>query len=282
MDGTRFDGISKLLAEQRLSRRRAVRHGAAGLAAAGLAAAGLRAAAAQEATPATGVTPTGDQAANKIQYLFLQSFESGKIAPKTGADGVYTVTLQHGLGQTLFFSDRPERIVGAAPTPTFLKGLGFAPDNPPNAALLVDAGDGALDIAVVELTNPSYDQASSTATYDLAVLQNYQRTADLQFQEAPKDLSSFPASFGGAHLFIDDCPDGKVDCCLPGYQDNYGTCAPDGVRGSFYPVGMCWSWSMFECVYCRGLDYYQAYCNNGGMSTDCTGACIAVPADVPL
>ncbi len=47
--------------------------------------------------------------------LFVQSFQSGSIAPVDGAEGRYTVTLEQGLGQTIYFSDRPERIVGTEP-----------------------------------------------------------------------------------------------------------------------------------------------------------------------
>jgi hypothetical protein len=65
------------------------------------------------------------QAGEKVQFLFVQSFRSGSIAPKAGTDGAYTLTLEHGLGQKIYFSDRPERVVGADPTPQFLKGFGF-------------------------------------------------------------------------------------------------------------------------------------------------------------
>jgi hypothetical protein len=62
MDASRFDGIAKIFADRRLSRREALAKGSAGLAAGALAAAGLGAAwaAAQEASPAaaTGETTT--------------------------------------------------------------------------------------------------------------------------------------------------------------------------------------------------------------------------------
>jgi hypothetical protein len=51
-------------------------------------------------------------------------------------------------------ADRRERIYGAAPTPTFLQGLGFMPDNPPNAALVMDASPDDTDVVVLELTAP--------------------------------------------------------------------------------------------------------------------------------
>ena len=63
MDANRFDVVSKLFANRRLSRREAMVKGGTALAATGLAAAGLSRAAAQAATRATaagetGVTPT--------------------------------------------------------------------------------------------------------------------------------------------------------------------------------------------------------------------------------
>ena len=74
--------------------------------------------------------------------LFIQSFQSGSVVPKDGAEGRYTLTLEQGLGHTIYFSDRPDRIVGAPRPPQFLEGLGFPDDNPPNAALVVETADG--------------------------------------------------------------------------------------------------------------------------------------------
>lgn len=261
MDQERFEMISKLFAQRRLSRRRAMQHGAAGLAAAGLTVAGLKAAAAQDGTPAAVASPAAGGEGTKTEFLFVQSFEGGSIAPKDGAEGAYTLTLQHGLGQTIYFSDRPERIVGAAPTPRFLEGLGFSPDNPPNAALVVETADGGVDIAVVELTNPSYDESSFTATYDATVLQNYDREAGLQFQEATTDLAAVAASFGSAHLFIDDCPDTAVNCYV-------------GIRelGTAGVSGTCWSWDDWQCHLCDQAALNDR-CNE--LYPDCEKQCVA-------
>ncbi len=98
MATSRFDTISKLFA-----RRKAVAVGVI----------------AQEATPAA--TTDGE----KIPYLFVQSFEGGSIAPKAAQDGTYTMTLEHGLGQTLYFADRPSRDVGAVPTSPIPPGPGL-------------------------------------------------------------------------------------------------------------------------------------------------------------
>ena len=210
MDGTQFDNVSRLFARRRLTRRQALSQSGVGLAAAGLAATGLTAAA-QDATP----EPGAPDAARAPEMLFVQSFQSGSIVPTEGADGRYTVTLEHGLGHTIYFSDRPDRIVGAAPTPQFLEGLGFFDDNPPNAALLVENAEGETDIAVVELFSPTYDEASHTATYDVAVLAGWEASTELGFTQAPSDLAALAPSFGAAHLFIDGCPDADLACVIP-------------------------------------------------------------------
>jgi hypothetical protein len=148
MDAHRFDTLAKLFAQRRLSRRGAVKGAGAGLAAGVLGSS----ASAQDATPpGDEATPVATDTVTKTAFLFVQSFQSGTITPKDSEDDRYTLTLEAGLGQTIYFSDRPERIVGATPTPQFLAGLGFPDDNPPNAALVVETGPGETDIAVVEL-----------------------------------------------------------------------------------------------------------------------------------
>jgi hypothetical protein len=250
METNRLDTVSRFFATRRLSRRQALARGGAGLAAAGLAAAGLGSASAQEATPA----PVDYDPTRKVAYLFVQSFERGAIAPKEGENGTYTVTLQHGLGQTLYFSDRPLRDVGATPTVQFLEGLGFSPKNPPNAALLVETAAGETDIAVIELTNPSYDEASFTATYDVKVLENWEDSTELGFSQAPADLAAVAPSFGAAHLFIDDCADSNLSCCP--YDDlvdygPYSTC--NNVVHDYGTVGYCYQYG--RCVPCE--PYYH-------------------------
>ncbi len=257
MDPIQFDKLSTLFATRRSSRRKAIQQGAAGLAA-GLVGAGVNAAAAQDGTPAAG------EQVDKTEFLFVQSFQSGAIAPKDDEDGAYTVTFEHGLGQTLFFSNRPERIVGAMPTVQFLESLGFSPDNPPNAAVVIGAEDGGVDIAVVELTNPSYDVSTFTATYDVRVLKNYS-SVDMPFQETSADLDSISTPFGAAHLFIDDCEDSEVYCRRQGangyvYSSNDPTL---GVRGK------CWNWNTWICEPCgpealrsECYSWYPNYCND--------------------
>ena len=138
MDPKQFDRISKLFAARRLSRRAALAAGGTAFAA-GLTTA--RVTRAQEASPeATPISDTTEE--RHSQTLFLQAFQSGSIAPKTDAEGHYVVTLDHGLGQTVYFTDRPERIVGVTPTAKFLADFGLSEGDPPNAALVVEKADG--------------------------------------------------------------------------------------------------------------------------------------------
>ena len=194
---------------------------------------------AQEATP---VAPAADHGP---AMLFIQSFESGRIAPVEGGDGRYTVTLEHGLGETIYFSDRPDRIVGSAPTDRFLEGLGFPEQNPPNAALVVETAPGETDFAVVELFAPVYDQDAATVTYEVAVLTNWEDSTDMGFNDATTDLATVAPEFGSAHLFIDDCADAEIRCLNDASRTVVGTIANDEHDG------FCYSWGAWQCLPCQ-------------------------------
>ena len=248
MDPFRIDRIAKQFAGRRFSRRQALTTGGAGLAAASLAAvAGFATGSAQDATPDAGandaildVVVDPDAPVDKTTFLFVQTYQAGTITPTEGVDGRYTLTLEQGHGQTIYFSDRPDRIVGANPTPQFLEGLGFPDDNPPNAALVVETAPGETDVAVVELFNPLYDPETQGVTYEIEVLGNWQAELEMEFHEAPTDLATLAPSFGSAQLFIDDCADGTVYCvagtkrvgnfddwAIPFcYKPQYATCHP--------------------------------------------------------
>ena len=236
-----FDQVSKRFSDTRLTRRTAV---ATSLAAGAAAVTGTGIAAAQDATPvaspeaAVVVLPPVDDTPTQ---LFVQAFQSGSLAPSTSAFGTHTVTLAQGMGQTIVFTDRPSREVGTSPTPAFLDGLGFDADNPPNAAILIDAGDGTTDIAVVELFNPSYDEATHTATYDIAVLANWQNDLELGFHEEPVDLSNVATEFGATHLFIDSCRPGAYPCVW--WNDGH-----PATKGTLQNVPVTWWYDGHGCV----------------------------------
>jgi hypothetical protein len=106
-------------------------------------------------------------AQTKPSFLFVQSAKT--IDYK---DGVMTL---HGVpAQTMFFTDRPNRVVGNVLTDKFVARWttdtspgGFA-SNPPNAAVTVFQPDGAKT-AIVELSRPRL--AGNKLSYDVKVLQ---------------------------------------------------------------------------------------------------------------
>ena len=189
------NAISKFFSELRLSRRRAVTHGGAGVAGAlitgGLApTAGL----AQGATPVTG---------ENVEFLFVQSFGGGSIVPASG-DGTYTLTLEQGLGETVFFADRPGREVGAVTTSEFITVFDETGADPPNAALV--SGDTVL---VFELTGVTYDEGAGALTYEATSIEA--DAVDIKVDEGISDIPAEETSLGTSHLFID-----SIDhCCDP-------------------------------------------------------------------
>ena len=86
-----------------------------------------------------------------VQMLFVQSATSGSYDGKR-------LTL-NGVPSTIYFSDRPERIVGHMDTGSFVsqwvKGKDSFEADPPNAVLSILGDDGAND-SVVELSNPRF------------------------------------------------------------------------------------------------------------------------------
>lgn len=212
----------------------------------GLASVSGLAARAQDATP----DPTTDDAT----FLFVQSATSGTFtvnagaatpavagSPTPGGDADYLLTLEGHTGNTVFFSDRPERIFGEASTQTFLDNLGFSVANPPNAALVTNDADGNEDILVVELIEPSYDADAGTITYGVNILSDYE--GGLDFVAGRQQDEDLAPTFGEASLFIDDCPDANPLYCLTACGASVGDL---GVRGT------CWKWSSLDCEPCSG------------------------------
>lgn len=248
MDANRFDRVSKLFGRRR-----------------------SRTAMTQEATP----TATGGDAPPG-EFLFVQTYQAGSITAKEGAEGRYTLTLEQGHGQTVYFSDRPDRFVGTAPTPQFLEGLGFSEANPPNAALVVENLAGKTDIAVVELFNPLYDPVSQGVTYEVEVLANWQAELGVGLIDAPTDLAAVEPTFGNAHLFIDDCEDRVMECVIRrgnGEEEEIET-----ISNRHYGGGFCYSARAVGCLPCTpayddiklSRAYWTSWCNG---NPECAGRC---------
>ncbi len=273
MDSSQFDRLAVRLGT-RLSRRHAL--AAAGLSALAVAAR-IQPLAAQDATPAAPpATPEpapADESAHPA-FLFVQLAESGTWAPKPGEEGVYLLTLRGTGDQTLYFSDRPDRITGTMDTERFLDALGFTPVNPPNAAVVVQTPEGTRDVLVVELFNPvstrSYgDDGEEWLTYEAKVLNAYQGEG-LEEWVPQADDDQLPQAFTNVSLFIDDCPD--IEGC---YADK----REPGSTGSFYrtyvgpvpggPYGRCFHPGDSICYPCERIDgsingmngVYSSMCN---------------------
>ena len=266
MEPRRFDALTTRLSSSRLSRRNTLQ----GTAIIVAAASPLRATAQDAATPVVdGVTLTPGA------FLFVQAAASGTFAanpavgtpmadgtPVAGGGADYLLTLEGHTGNTVYFSDRPERIFGEAPTQTVLDNLGFGIVNPPNAALVTNDADGNEDILVVELVEPTYDAATGTVTYGVNILSDYEGSglAHVAGRQQDEDLAP---TFGEASLFIDDCPDANPLDCLFACGDSVGNL---GDRG------MCWHWSDASCEPCSGgWDGTAQECND--QFSACNGQC---------
>jgi len=123
--------------------------------------------------------PAPQPAPAKVELLFVQNALTG------GFDGT-TLTLK-GVGATLYFSDRPERITGHLATAEFVghwdKGADSFAKNPPNATVSI-FGDKGVSSAVVELSRPTLER--NTLSYRARVL-----------------TGKLPATFKESSLFID-------------------------------------------------------------------------------
>ena len=198
-------------------------------------------------------------------FLFVQLAESGSWRPKPDVEDVYELTLLGVGSQSLYFSDRPDRVVGTVPTDRFLEALGFTPANPPNAAAVVRTPEGERDVLVIELFNPVYTRefdadGGASLRYDARVLDAYSENGLTSWYEEQADRE-LPGEFSVISLFIDDCPD-LTSCFAPN---------PDNPMSVQYvvgplpvaPLGQCWNWDALACLPCTGatLDFYAGVCN---------------------
>ncbi|HEU5163308.1 MAG TPA: hypothetical protein VFV54_09210 [Thermoanaerobaculia bacterium] len=189
-----------------------------------------------------------DAPARETSFLFVQNATSGELTLMKGTTDHYELVL-HGVSPTtIYFSDRPERIVGDMATEKFLAGLGFPEDNPPNAALDLAEGPNA-DVLVLELRKPRYDSAKQELRYQVQMLQ----TADGGLAEfSNRKMATVPAKFERASLFIDDCSDGHVYCYRRSDQSLMG----------LVTVGFCWKFGDIACHACHKMSGYNDQCNS--------------------
>ena len=125
-------------------------------------------------------------AAETPQLMFVQSAEDLKVDPAKS-----TFRLVKVNQQTMYFSDRPQRIVGHIKMADYLKewtakaGKDNFGADPPNATLSVyEPGKAENTIVVVKLTNPVVDGADLIYSYKVL-------------------NGTMPANGGATALFID-------------------------------------------------------------------------------
>jgi hypothetical protein len=167
-----------------------------------------------------------------------------------GGAASFLLTLEGHTGQTVYFSDRPDRIVGAVSTEAFLDGLGFAPANPPNAALVAEFARGQ-GVVVLELIEPAYTPETGTVIYGAEVLEAYEGE-NLTPVLAEQVAARLPADFGSAALFIDDCP-AFASCYYDNEQNDYAIREYVGpIPGGPYPL--CYYTEGVSCRPCGDYD----------------------------
>ncbi len=117
----------------------------------------------------TSTTPQTSAASTGVQFMFVQSAEDLKVDPATS-----TFRLVKVDKQTLYFSDRPQRIAGHIKMPAYLtEWTGAAgSDNfnvdPPNATLSVyEPGQPDNTVAVVKISHPVVDGNDLVYNYKL-------------------------------------------------------------------------------------------------------------------
>lgn len=125
---------------------------------------GLAVATAAMATLVTARAESHAAAEEEVDYLFVQNTMAVSLK-----DGV--LTLKGVTADTLYFSDRPERIAGRITTKKFVDDWANGNDSfkkdPPNAVLSILGGASLLDI-VVELQNPRLEDGN--LFYDVTVI----------------------------------------------------------------------------------------------------------------
>jgi hypothetical protein len=160
----------------------------------GNAAAGTLTSGANETTATANATDS-DNNMTEANFLFIQSAQSGSVSEVNDTTSV--VELNDVSDETIFFSDRPDRIVGSANTTDFIGNWSLGPDNfavdPPNAVLVVDDEiQQRQDYAIIELFNPQYDPEANTLRYDIIA------------ENATTTSIDLPSEFGQSTLVIDD------------------------------------------------------------------------------
>lgn len=147
---------------------------------------------AQEATPT---------AESSLELLVVQGFDSGRLTPQDGSADLATLTFEQPMRDALYFSERPNRVVGRYATDELLDILRAAETDPVNAALVADLEGGGEVQVVVELLTGEID-AAGAVSFAVRLLGEADQ-AGLALEEASLSELTEPIELGRGHLFID-------------------------------------------------------------------------------
>lgn len=148
---------------------------------------------ARQATPAV---------EDNLSLLVVQSFASGQLAPEDGGGGLATLTFEPPASDALFFSERPNRVVGTYSAAELLEFVRQAETDPLNAALVANLEEGGEVQAVVELLGGEIDTAG-TVRYQVRLLGEAGQTGLNLEAQSLSELGA-PLYLASGHLFIDD------------------------------------------------------------------------------
>jgi len=134
-------------------------------------------------------TPEAAEDLTNPMFLFVQLAEEGTWLPSVDDPEIYELSLGGISSQTVYFSDRPERVVGHLTTQEFVDiwddgDDSFAKD-PPNAVLsFVARGSDVPHNTVIEISDPMLN--GGDLSYSAKILEG-----------------TLPATADGCTLFID-------------------------------------------------------------------------------
>ena len=199
-------------------------------------------------------------------FMFVQTAESGAFLPADKTGGRARLELAGVAPETVYMSDRPERIAGSVANQPFLDALGFTQKSGPNAAVVLSSpASETQDVIIVTLLSPVYNDEQRTLQYEIEPI-GEEVGGGLASWKSRKD-ASLPDRFGHASLFIDDCPDMPVICygafqCTGGGPSEH--CCRVSCGGTGKTVGTCWHWFPPACTPCQDYssDCTNTVCNN--------------------
>lgn len=154
--------------------------------------------------PTMAGTANGNTANESYTYTFIQQGTGGSFM--NDSSGNYTLTITGVIPYTVAFSDRPARNASFVKMETFITGFNFDPNNPPNAAVMIQGANSDHDVVIVELTSPKYDAEKQTLTYTAKLTKDFAFESKWGSDLIGRADPALPDEFGEVVIAIDDCP----------------------------------------------------------------------------